>query len=603
MKSLPKPGAQAEGHSLVPPELEEKIRAWLAGDPDEGDRLALKEELELARFQKDALHGLQTVFDSSLTFGTAGLRGEMGPGPGRMNTAVVLRATYGLASVLRERVGEGFRVVIGYDARHRSFDFAREAASAVAGMGGKAELMPFSCPTPLLAFTLVESEADCAVMVTASHNPAKDNGYKVYLGGRVVSGWGQGAQLVSPWDSQIMSAIAAAPPATEVTRSKDFTLVDSSVWSRYRERAGTLVAPRTPEALSRRSQLRLVLTSLHGVGAELCESVLHDSGFTKVFPVTQQREPDPDFPTVSFPNPEEIGALDLAFSLAQEIKADLILANDPDADRCSAAIPCPEAKDGWRQLTGDEVGVLLGWQACEMHRMSEPLDGVTVARSMVSGELLDPVARLRGIVPMVSLTGFKWIARTPGLIFGYEEALGNCVDPSAVRDKDGISAALRLAELAANLKAEGRSLQYLLDDLAVQHGCYVTAPLTFRVTNLKDITEGMRRLRDAGLSYLGSEPVTFRLDLSKNHPRNPQLTSVEANWQNLAELPPTDALFFGCDSGTRVVVRPSGTEPKLKCYLQVVAAVKDHDSLPQSRRRARRVLEDITAQLRATLGF
>lgn len=620
-----------------------------------------------------------------------------------MNTETVARATFGLAQVLREALqnsrefpapavpypepainprGDAChasslrqfarasntpsdhhvlsallspRVVIGFDARHHSAEFARVTAEVIAGAGGKAELMPRVCPTPLLAFYLRESGADAGVMITASHNPARDNGYKVYLGGRVVTGLGSGAQLVVPWDARIMAAIDAAPSAAKLPLADSYSLIDDSLWSRYRERAVSLVESSTsviPSSAAEssgdsrltfpstganlpfckvapgrglrgstqaRAALRIVHTSLHGVGAELAETVLEDAGFSSVFSVEAQCEPDPDFPTVSFPNPEEAGALDLAIERAREVEADLILANDPDADRVAAAVPCPRTPTGWRQLTGDEVGVLLGWQACEQWKnraertaayeteptVESPAERTvtTVARSLVSGELLDAVARAAGLQPMVSLTGFKWIARTPGLIYGYEEALGVCPDPAAVRDKDGISAGLRLAVLAADLRAEGRTCSDLLDELAIQHGLYATAPLTIRVSDLSAIAKGMANLRERGLTRLGEEPVTFTLDLSSNQPADPKETSVLAAWENLRGLPATDALFFGASSGTRVVVRPSGTEPKLKCYLQVVIPEVTRRSLREAHVNAAAALELIRNQLHCALAL
>lgn len=619
-------------------------QSWLEHDPDETDRAALVAQIKNP--DPAVQERLAQVFATPLSFGTAGLRAEMGPGPGRMNTAVILRATFGLSSVLHEAVGAGFRVVIGYDARHRSSDFARVAAEVVAASGGQAELMPRHCPTPLLAFYLRKSGADCGIMVTASHNPAADNGYKVYLGGRVVQGCGQGVQLVSPWDQRIMAAINAAPAPDAVPRDASFTTIDEDVWRRYR-RVALDSTPVEEIGAGSRQGLRIVLTSMHGVGAELSEALLRDAGFTQVFPVAAQREPDPDFPTVAFPNPEEAGALDLAIARAREVDADLILATDPDADRCSVAVPDATAGTGWRQLSGDEVGSLLGFAACSRPRPSAAAPS-TVARSLVSGGMLDRIAAAAGVVPMVTLTGFKWIARTPEMIFGYEEALGLCSCPEMVRDKDGITACLQVALLAARLREttaahsasvspsnppavtpDPRSLSELLDDLAIQHGLFYTTPLTFRLEDLSKIAAGMARLRGKGqaaIPQLGTEPVTFTLDLAQNpsqssqsavealrparetpgnNPNDPETVARRARngWENLAQLPPTDALMFGTDSGTRVVVRPSGTEPKLKCYLQVVIPRVTSQTLKQARGVALERAETIKSQLCEALGF
>lgn len=565
---------------------------WLENDPDSRDREAL--QLLLDTDTPAAKTELAAAFGSEIAFGTAGLRGEMGPGPARMNTAVIRRATWGLAAALRTAVGDDFLVVIGFDGRHRSADFARTTAGVITAAGGKALLMPHVCPTPLLAYAMGQYHADAGVMVTASHNPAKDNGYKVYLGGRVITGSGCRAQLVSPWDSRIFAQIQAAPPARDVPCTETgWDFIDEDLFTRYIQRTAGLVSADSPR------DLRLVLTSMHGVGAEVCEAVLAQAGFSEVFPVAQQREPDPDFPTIPFPNPEEAGALDMAMALAREKHADLIVANDPDADRCAAAIPDPDAPGGWRQLSGDETGVLLGYYQCRDRQGSS----ATVARSLVSGELLDRVAAAAGVTPMVSLTGFKWIARTPGLIFGYEEAIGNCCDPDSVRDKDGISATVKLCEIAAVLKAQGQTIDDKLNEIYLAHGLYVTTPLTFRVADVSLISEGMRRLRASGLTDFGGEPIVFSHDLSTNSMPDELHTSVPSGWDHLQELPPTDALFFGTASGSRVVVRPSGTEPKLKCYLQVVVPEVTTQTLATAKAQARQRLAAIKTDLSEVLGF
>lgn len=569
---------------------------WLSNDPNPQDRAKL--ESLIADSSPETQAELKAAFAEEIAFGTAGLRGKMGPGPACMNTAVIRRATWGLSAALREVTGEGFLVVIGFDGRYRSEDFARDTAGVVVAAGGKALLMPRKCPTPLLAFAMGQLHADAGVMVTASHNPAQDNGYKVYLGGRIVTGAGANAQLVAPWDSKIFAQIQAAPPAKDVPcASEGWDTIPENLFTKYIERAASLVHPDSAR------NLRLVLTSMHGVGAEICEASLARAGFTEVFPVASQREPDPDFPTIPFPNPEEAGALDQAIALAQEKNADLIVANDPDADRCAVAIPDVSTPTGWRQLSGDEAGVLLGYYMCQAVKESGNSAGATVARSVVSGELLDKVAAAAGLQPMVALTGFKWISRTPGIVFGYEEAIGNCCDPEFVRDKDGISATIKFCEIAAQLKASGRSIDDCLDELYLQHGLHLTAPLTFRVADLSLISKGMRRLREAGLQTLAGEPVTFQLDLSKNQMPDESHTSVPAGWENLSSLPPTDALFFGASSGTRVVVRPSGTEPKLKCYLQVVIPTVTWEKLVEAKTEARARLELIKTELSQALGF
>ena len=551
-------------------------QSWLEHDPDETDRAALVAQIKNP--DPAVQERLAQVFATPLSFGTAGLRAEMGPGPGRMNTAVILRATFGLSSVLHEAVGAGFRVVIGYDARHRSSDFARVAAEVVAASGGQAELMPRHCPTPLLAFYLRKSGADCGIMVTASHNPAADNGYKVYLGGRVVQGCGQGVQLVSPWDQRIMAAINAAPAPDAVPRDASFTTIDEDVWRRYR-RVALDSTPVEEIGAGSRQGLRIVLTSMHGVGAELSEALLRDAGFTQVFPVAAQREPDPDFPTVAFPNPEEAGALDLAIARAREVDADLILATDPDADRCSVAVPDATAGTGWRQLSGDEVGSLLGFAACSRPRPSAAAPS-TVARSLVSGGMLDRIAAAAGVVPMVTLTGFKWIARTPEMIFGYEEALGLCSCPEMVRDKDGITAAVTMALLVDSLRIDGRTIQDVLDSFADRFGLHATAPVTFRVENVGLISAAMQQLRSAAPTELAGSEVVSVIDLNEGY----------------GGFPPTDGLMLFTAANDRVIIRPSGTEPKLKCYLEVI--------LPGGTwEEARKRLDAISEELRGVIGL
>lgn len=574
-------------------------QTWLENDPNPADRAALQALIDDSAQEAE----LQDAFNGELEFGTAGLRGKMGPGPNRMNTAVIRRATWGLTKCLAEVTGPGLKVVIGFDGRHHSAEFAREAAGVVTALGGQAHLMPHICPTPLIAFAMGEYEADAGIMVTASHNPAQDNGYKVYLGGRIVSGAGARAQLVAPWDRKIFAQIQAAPAAKDVPcATEGWQLIAEDIFAKYTAQVSTLVQPEAPR------DLNLVLTSMHGVGAEVCEGALAATGFTQVSPVEAQRRPDPDFPTVSFPNPEEAGALDLAMELAAQVNADLIAANDPDADRCAVAVPDSGAARGWRQLTGDETGAIFGefiGRDFAAGRLAPRPDGqeASMARSLVSGELLDKIAASHGVAPKVSLTGFKWIARTPGIIFGYEEAIGFCVDPDAVHDKDGISATVKMAGIAAGLKAEGLSFDDLLDDLALRHGLHVTSPLTFRVADLSLIAEGMRRLRADGLADFGGEAVTFSLDLKGNQMPAEGQTSVAAGWENLHLLPPTDALFFGTASGSRVVVRPSGTEPKLKCYLQIVIPDVDRASLAQAKAEAAARLNDIKPALSKVLGF
>ena len=469
-----------------------------------------------------------------LEFGTAGLRGEIGPGESRMNLAVVIRATAGLVAYLKTLTDREPRVVIGCDARHGSVDFARAAARVVSAAGGRALALPVSNPTPLTSFAVRALDADAGIMITASHNPAKDNGYKVYLGGSAVTGEAQGVQIVAPHDAGIAEAIAAAAPADEIPQDTA-RIEDVDPRDAYVEAAAALA-----RGEAERAGLTITLTPMHGVGGALTERVLREAGFTAVSLVAEQAAPDPDFPTVSFPNPEEPGALDLAMAHARATHADLIIAVDPDADRCAIAVPDPGAASGWRQLSGDETGSLLG----EYLAARAPKDAV-LANSIVSSRLLEKIAQAHGLHYRHTLTGFKWIARTPGLAFGYEEAIGFCPDPAHVRDKDGIATAVVAASLFAELKAEGRSAQDELDRMARTYGCYLTAPLTFRVDNLSLIAEGMERLRSNPPATLAGSRVVSVVDMSQG-------------WDG---LPGTDALMVTTEAADRVIARPSGTEP------------------------------------------
>ncbi len=567
------------------PSLIDEVSTWINEDPD----AATREELTalLAAHEAgdaSATAELTDAFSGSLQFGTAGLRGRLGGGPNRMNRVVVIRAAAGLAAYLREQLGEGFSVVIGYDARYGSETFARDTASVVTGAGGRAILFDRCCPTPTLAFALRRLDADAGVMVTASHNPPKDNGYKVYLGGRAVTDSGQGAQIVPPYDAAIAQVIAAVGPLSSVPMPESgWELVGDELIEEY-------TASASLSRISAAADLKIVLTAMHGVGGEICRDALGRVGFKDVVVVPEQFEPDPDFPTVAFPNPEEPGALDLSLALAREVGADIVIANDPDADRCSAAVPDPHAPGGWRRLTGDEVGSLLGEQAAELAAFAGT--GV-LANSIVSSRLLRRIAQAHGLAHRITLTGFKWISRVPGLVFGYEEALGYCVDPKNVRDKDGISASVRLALLASVLKQQGRSLLDLLDRLAREHGLYATSPLSVRVEDLSFITQAMERLRaGGGPAHLAGSPVVDVFDLLDG-----------ASDGNGGRLPATDGLIFKTAADDRVVIRPSGTEPKLKCYCEVVVPVAVDEPVEVARRTAADRLESIKSDLRAVLGI
>lgn len=536
-----------------------RAKAWLAEDPDQETRDELAKLIDAGDTAE-----LSARFSGTLQFGTAGLRGELGAGPMRMNRSVVIRAAAGLAAYLKKQGRTGGLVVIGYDARHKSADFARDTAAVMTGAGLRAAVLPRPLPTPVLAFAIRHLGAVAGVEVTASHNPPRDNGYKVYLG--------DGSQIVPPADAEIAAEIDAIVSLADVPRpASGWQTLDESVLAAYLARTDAVLAAGSPRTA------RTVYTAMHGVGKDVLVAAFARAGFPEPVLVAEQAEPDPDFPTVAFPNPEEPGAMDLSFAQARATDPDLVIANDPDADRCAVAV-----KDGtdWRMLRGDEVGALLA-----AHLVRRGAAGV-FAESIVSSSLLGRIAEKAGLPYEETLTGFKWIARVDGLRYGYEEALGYCVDPEGVRDKDGITAALLITELASQLKGEGRTLLDLLDDLAVEHGLHATDQLSVRVQDLSLIADAMRRLREQPPTELAGLPVTRAEDLTRGTDR----------------LPPTDGLRYTLD-GARVIVRPSGTEPKLKCYLEVVVPVATHADLPPARARASELLTAIKRDLSAAAGI
>nr|WP_203658701.1 phospho-sugar mutase [Streptomyces sp. SID14446] len=531
----------------------------MAEDPDAETR----EELAKLVDAEDVTE-LAARFAGTLQFGTAGLRGELGAGPMRMNRSVVIRAAAGLAAYLKAKGETDGLVVIGYDARHKSADFARDTAAVMTGAGLRAAVLPRPLPTPVLAYAIRHLGAVAGVEVTASHNPPRDNGYKVYLG--------DGSQIVPPADAEIAAEIDAVRALADVPRPESgWEILDEGVLDAYLARTDAVLAAGSPRTA------RTVYTPMHGVGKEVLLAAFARAGFPEPVLVAEQAEPDPDFPTVAFPNPEEPGAMDLAFAQARASGPDIIVANDPDADRCAVAVP---AGGDWRMLRGDEVGALLA-----EHLVRRGARG-TFAESIVSSSLLGRIAEGAGLPYEETLTGFKWIARVEGLRYGYEEALGYCVDPDGVRDKDGITAALLITELASELKEQGRTLLDLLDDLAVTHGLHATDQLSVRVEDLSVIADAMRRLREQPPTELAGLSITKAEDLSEG-------TEL---------LPPTDGLRYTLD-GARVVVRPSGTEPKLKCYLEVVVPVAGHAALPAAHARAADLLATIKRDLSAAAGI
>ncbi|MFD7154845.1 phospho-sugar mutase [Kribbella sp. NPDC059898] len=537
-------------------DLKAAAEAWLREDPDPDTRAELTQLLDAG-----ATDELADRFSGTLEFGTAGLRGAVGAGPNRMNRVVVIRAAAGLAAYLKAKGLTDGPVLIGYDARHKSDVFARDTAAVIRGAGLDAVLLDRPAPTPVVAFGIRHLHAVAGVVVTASHNPPQDNGYKVYLG--------DGSQIVPPADAGIAAAIAAVGPLAEVPRGDDWQTAGDDLLDAYLDRIAQLVPADAPR------DLKVAYTPLHGVGRTLVEAAVARAGFAVPQVVATQADPDPDFPTVSFPNPEEPGAIDAALDLARAIDADIAVANDPDADRCAVAVP---DAGGWRMLRGDELGSLLG-------EFLLPGSAGVAACSIVSSSLLGKIAASYGVRYVETLTGFKWIGRVPELAFGYEEALGYCVDPDAVKDKDGVSTLVRVLQLAAQAKAAGRTLVDLLDDLAVKHGLHATDQLSARVDDLALIARAMDRLRATPPTTLGAYSVQRIDDLG----------------QGSESLPPTDGLRYTLSDGARVVVRPSGTEPKLKCYLEVVVPVTT--DVAAARVEAAGALAAIKTDLAAAAGI
>ncbi|WP_371644611.1 phospho-sugar mutase [Streptomyces sp. NBC_00597] len=542
-----------------------RARAWLAEDPDPQTAAELAELVETGNTAE-----LADRFSGTLQFGTAGLRGEIGAGPMRMNRSVVIRAAAGLAAYLKAQGHADGLVVIGYDARYKSSDFARDTAAVMTGAGLRAAVLPRPLPTPVLAYAIRHLGAVAGVEVTASHNPPRDNGYKVYLG--------DGSQIVSPADTEIAAEIARVETLASVPRPESgWEDLGDEVLEAYLARTDAVLTPGSPRGV------RTVYTAMHGVGKDVVMAAFARHGFPAPVLVAEQAEPDPAFPTVAFPNPEEPGAMDLSFAKAAEVGPDIVIANDPDADRCAVAVPDDAAPDGWRMLRGDEVGALLA-----AHLVHKGATGV-FAESIVSSSLLGRIAEAAGVGYEETLTGFKWIARVEGLRYGYEEALGYCVDPEGVRDKDGVTAALLVAELASELKEQGRTLTDLLDDLAMEHGLHATDQLSVRVSDLSVIASAMAALR--------AEPPVSLAGL--------RVSSAEDLNRGTATLPPTDGLRYHLegDYKARVIVRPSGTEPKLKCYLEVVVPVADAPDLVPARARGQEILDAIKKDLSAAAGI
>lgn len=518
---------------MISDQLRSEVQDWIKNDPDTGTAEQLNKwlsegnELELNR-----------CFNGFLQFGTAGLRGPISPGPSGINRAVVSRTATAIVSFMKKN--NLTTVVIGRDARHRSEDFAKDSAEIFSGAGIKTYLFPKEIPTPILAFAVNKLNVNVGIMVTASHNPATDNGYKVYLGASIGNVQYRGSQIISPIDKEISDLIEKVELAPK--RSSNYEIVNEEIVSDYISATAKLAT--TP------NNLKIVYTALHGVGMKTLVNVFEKAKFSKPILVTEQAMPDPNFPTTPFPNPEENGVMDLAIEYAKKYDADLVIANDPDADRCAVAI-IDESKN-WRMLRGDEVGVILGKYLIE----SGKLTGKSVSNSLVSSTLLSKIAKKHGIRFEETLTGFKWISKVSNLGYGYEEAIGYCVDPAIVNDKDGISAAILIAQLAGELKAKSSSLNNYLQSIAEEFGFHETDQISIRFSDVSEIDNLLSRIRDNPPNQLAGLALETFEDLSKAG--KIQTTGIRIKYQN----------------NVRVIIRPSGTEPKLKCYIEVVCDSK-----------------------------
>ena len=510
--------------------------AWAAQDPDPETRA---EMLALIEARDEA--GLSDRCSTRLGFGTAGLRGELGAGPNRMNRVLVAQAAAGLAEYLNKNF-EKPSAVIGYDGRINSDVFARDSAEIMAAAGIETFLFDQMVPTPVVAFAVKQRDFSAGVMVTASHNPPRDNGYKVYLGGE-----NGGGQIVSPADAEIsveIKRVAATQTFAEIEKSDSFEFLGESSIDDYVRVTKSVVGSASEK------QIKVVYTAMHGVGWATLEKLFDAANMAKPIVVSSQIVPDGNFPTVAFPNPEEPGAMDESYATAFEHDADLILANDPDADRLAVAIPQlqPDGSKTFKRLTGDQVGMLLADEIA-----SRPGATGTLSCSIVSCSGLGKIAQANGLKFTETLTGFKWISKVPNLLFGFEEALGFCVDPTHTPDKDGISAALVVADLANRLAAADKTIAERLEEIGAKYGHYATGQVSIRVADLSIIANTIARLRSNPPATIAGSAAAFT-DMALGS----------------ASLLPTDGLRFDLQDGSRVIIRPSGTEPKLKCYLQTV---------------------------------
>jgi len=544
--------------------LRAAAEAWLAQDPDPETRAELQAVLDSG---DEA--ALADRMGSRIGFGTAGLRGLVGAGSNRMNRVLVGQAAAGIGNYLLAKAapGETPSVVIGFDARKNSRIFAQDSAEILAGMGITVVIYDRYVATPMISFAVKCQNLSAGIMVTASHNPRGDNGYKVYLGGA-----NGGSQIVEPVDAEIAAEIAKVAESTtfdELPKSSRYSTVPEAAIDYYFELAERLTHP-----MAVRTELKVVYTPLHGVGCAWMQRMLAENGFADPILVTEQIDPNPDFPTTPFPNPEEDGALDLALETARANSADLVVANDPDADRVAIAVRDDASPGGYYRLSGDEIGLLLGWQLATDRATSS--QGGVLAESIASSGALAEVARLTNLGHVETLTGFKWIARVPNLVFGYEEALGYSVDPQHVPDKDGLTAALVLIELAENLAATDRTLLDQLATIQQAIGYFLTSQVSVRLESIAAVKARMTEIVAAPPREIAGLAATVR-SLDEAYP----------------ELPFTPGLRIDLAGDRRILIRPSGTEAKLKCYLRVIG---------ESRAEAESQLAELTAAVRDLLG-
>ena len=565
-------------------ELRRLASAWAAEDPDPATRLEVTTLL-----QRDDVEGLRERFGSRLEFGTAGIRGILGAGPNRMNRMVVMRTTAGLAAYLKAKVPDAARrgVVVGYDARHLSLQASQDVASILGGHGIPALVFPDFAPTPLTAFAVRHLGAAAGVMITASHNPPEYNGYKVY--------WSNGAQIVPPHDRGISEAIDRVGPLASIPRMEEKDARAKGLWRDIdgeTTRAYLESVARQSVTSDGKDLVEIVYTPLHGVGGALALRALREHGFTKLHVVQEQFDPDPDFPTVRFPNPEEAGAMDLAIALAQRTGANLVLANDPDADRLAVAVPDP--RGGYRLLSGNEIGLLF----TEYLLANDPREGERLVLStIVSTPGARAIAEHHGARYDEVLTGFKWIANRAmeieaetgaRFVLGFEEALGYSIGTTC-RDKDGIGAAVIFAELAAHAAARGRTILDELESIWRTHGLYLSRQHSVTLegeegkARIDAIMEGLRK--DSPLAIDGKRVVLGR-DYREGVERDARTGEVRE-----LSLPSSNVLSFFLEDGTRIIARPSGTEPKIKYYVDVRVDVAPDVSIAEAEAAGRRTLE------------